>query len=80
MRTDSILSSLEKLQGEIKEAEKENAILEGQMKEKMSNLKKHGVSSIEEAEKEIQKLEKEITNLEKEIKEQYDGLRDRYDW
>ena len=73
------IKEVEVLKEKIESAEKESLQLEGELKSLTSQLKKYGVSTIEELSELIEKKQKEVSKLEAEIQRELAELEEAYE-
>jgi len=78
---EDITKNLAKIKTQIAEAKRNEAVQEGRLQEAMKQLKEaYGLTSVEEAEKELEKIKEESRSLEVEIQKKYKNLQEQYSW
>lgn len=76
-----VLEELNKIDREIRQANREKDQAEGAKKSILENMKKaYGVSTKKEAKKKIQEMEKEMDKLVDEIEAKFTDLQENYSW
>ena len=78
--TDQVVTELLRLKDEIAKAKTEQAQFQGQLKEKLEQLKTFGVSTIEEAKALLVAKEADLVALEAEVTEKFAALKANYSW